>query len=113
MAKTRDWALSGTAFCGAMLMAGGAAFAQPIEEVVVTGSHIHGVAPVGSSIVSIGTEDFQKTASNDAYSLLLKVPQLTNIGLGSDTSVGGNRAQGAAGNTTYTSAINLRGVNAL
>ena len=98
---------------GALLMAGTAmtvvaavaapAFAQPttetaasapaastsVQEIVVTGTSIRGVAPVGAAVVSVGQEQIEKTASQTPQQILQNVPAITGMqsaGQGSFTS---------------------------
>jgi len=84
--------------------------AQPIEQVVVTGTHIRGVAPVGSTVISVGAEDLEKTGVSNTTDLLMRVPQFVGIGSNEQTAVGGTRLAGAAGNTTFSRSLNLRNV---
>jgi iron complex outermembrane receptor protein len=74
-------ALSAAAFVPA------AAFAQAapaddtaLEEVVVTGTSIRGVAPVGSNLISVGTEDLKATGAAIVTQALATVPALSNFG---------------------------------
>src|SRR5690606_17765849 len=61
-----------------------AAFAQAndtaLEEVVVTGTSIRGVAPVGSNLISVGTEDLKATGAAIVTQALATVPALSNFG---------------------------------
>jgi outer membrane receptor protein involved in Fe transport len=62
-----------------------AAFAQvpqpaQIEAVVVTGTSIRGVAPIGSNLVSIGREAVEKTAAINATELTNTVSAITTAG---------------------------------
>src|SRR5690606_10739901 len=59
-----------------------AAYAQSsdLEEVVVTGSSIRGVAPVGSNLVSVGQEALAKTAATTTTELVNTVPAITTAG---------------------------------
>jgi iron complex outermembrane receptor protein len=51
-----------------------------LEEVVVTGSSIRGVAPVGSNLVSVGQEALAKTAATTTTELVNTVPAITTAG---------------------------------
>lgn len=84
-----------------------------LEEVIVTGTNIRGVSPVGSSVISVGADEFQKTAAADAISMLSQLPQLTGIGYGMSTNMGGSRVQGAGINSAAASSVNLRGLGQL
>ena len=79
----------------AVLMASGiaTAYAQAAnnaatEEIVVTGTSIRGVQPVGASLMSVGRIDIDKTAAQTVQDILKQVPALSNLG------------QAAQGNTT-------------
>jgi iron complex outermembrane receptor protein len=51
-----------------------------VEEVVVTGSAIRGVAAVGSNLVSVGQEQLEKVAAANMTQLVNTVPAITNSG---------------------------------
>jgi iron complex outermembrane receptor protein len=51
-----------------------------LEEVVVTGTSIRGVAPVGSNLISVGTEDLKATGAAIVTQALATVPALSNFG---------------------------------
>lgn len=53
---------------------------QEIDEIVVTGSAIRGVAAVGSNLVQVGQEDIQAIAAINASQLVNTVPSITNTG---------------------------------
>jgi len=61
-----------------------------LEEVVVTGTSIRGVQPVGSNLIAVGREAIDETAAQTVQQILKSVPALSNMG---QTSQGG-------GNTT-------------
>jgi len=54
--------------------------ASPGEDIVVTGSAIRGVAPVGSNLVSVGQEALIKTAAISTSELVNTVPAITTAG---------------------------------
>src|SRR5690348_2242218 len=58
------------------------------EEVVVTGTSIRGVQPVGADLISVGRVEIDKTAAQTVQDILKQVPALSNLG------------QAAQGNTT-------------
>ncbi len=84
--------------------------ATTVETVVVTGSHIHGVQAVGTTVVSLSQDDLLKVGAANTDDLLQRVPQITNIGTSETTNYGGTRSQGAGSNQALASSINLRGV---
>jgi iron complex outermembrane receptor protein len=51
-----------------------------VEEIVVTGSSIRGVAPVGSNLVSVGQQALQKTAATSTTELVNTIPAITTAG---------------------------------
>ena len=51
-----------------------------IETVLVTGTSIRGVAPVGSNLVSVGPEEIQSSGAQTLAQVLENVPSLTGMG---------------------------------
>ena len=80
--------------------------AGPAEEVTVTGSRIRGIAPVGSAVVSVGRDDIESSGAVSTTQVLQQIPQVFNLGV-SESSRG---QSGGAGNITYGSSVNLRGI---
>lgn len=86
-----------------------------LEEVVVTGSSIRGIAPIGSNLVSVGRETLEKTAAINATELTNTVPAITTSG---SAPMGENAFSyyspqihslgGSASNTTLVIADGLR-----
>jgi iron complex outermembrane receptor protein len=73
----------------AALMAGSHAFAQQaatVEEVVVTGTSIRGVAPVGSALIGVTRDQIQAIAPTNTKDLLASVPALGNFGTNAEQS---------------------------
>ena len=65
------------------------AFAQnanstDIETVVVTGTSIRGVAPVGSNLITVGQEEITKTGAQNVQQLLANVPAVSGMGNGGE-----------------------------
>jgi len=89
--------------------AGGAAVEKPGSEIVVTGTRIKGVAPVGSAVVPIGREDMEKMGVSTTNDALRKLPQIVNFGASDDQS-GGTVIQNSSLNTFFAKSINLRGL---
>lgn len=77
------------------------------SDIVVTGSRIRGVAPVGSTIVSVGLEEIAQSGAVTTAQVLQELPQIFNLGL-SENSRG---QAGGSGNATYGTAINIRGIS--
>jgi iron complex outermembrane receptor protein len=80
--------------------------AAAVETIVVTGSRIAGVAPVGSNLVSVGRSDVVTSGAVTTSQLLQQVPQVFNLGV-SENSRG---QSGGSGNITYGNSVNLRGI---
>jgi len=72
--------------------------ATQIDDIVVTGTAIRGVAPVGSATVGITREDIVQAPQRDASSLVAQLPQASSQGTTLTSS--GGRAAG----------VNLRGL---
>jgi iron complex outermembrane receptor protein len=79
---------------------------EKIEQIVVTGSRIRGLAPVGSTVVSVTRADIDASGAVSTAGLLQEVPQVFNLGV-SESSRG---QSGGSGNITYGSSVNLRGI---
>lgn len=83
--------------------------AQTLDSVVVTGSSIRGVAPVGSASIGFGREQIEATGLTNTTDILRTIPQVMNFG--ADSSLrGGGAVQNSSQNTTYGRGINLRAV---
>ncbi len=82
--------------------------AAEIEEVVVTGSQIRGVAPVGSALIGLTREDLSRVPAINTTELLRQIPQIS--ALGPDDAGGRGSIQGAQQNRTRGSSVNLRGI---
>lgn len=76
------------------------------SEIVVTGSRIRGVAPVGSSVIAVGRDDITTTSAVTTSEVFRNIPQVVNVGI-QESNRG---AQGGSGNITYASSVNLRGI---
>jgi iron complex outermembrane receptor protein len=114
----RVMALAGTALC----LCAGTAQAQtakkpavsdtdtapPEKDIVVTGTQIRGVPPVGSSVISFNTADIQKTGLLSTTDILRAIPQVSGIGPGEQTT--GTTFQNANLNIARSNALNLRGI---
>lgn len=80
--------------------------ASQTADIIVTGTSIRGVAPVGSPLVAVGRDEIEQSAATTTIRILQETPQITNYGV-SDTTRSG---AGGAGNIVYGNSINLRGV---
>ncbi len=81
--------------------------AEQLQEVVVTGTLIRNVAPVGSTLIAMDQEQLQQTGATSIADALRTMPQVDNLGV-SDASRSGT---GGAGNIVYGNSINLRGLS--
>ena len=50
-----------------------------VEEIVVTGSSLRGVAPVGSNLVTIGRDDIENTGAQTVQQILKTVPSIVGL----------------------------------
>jgi iron complex outermembrane receptor protein len=62
--------------------------AETLEEVVVTGTNIRGVTPVGANVISVSSEELNLTGAQVLGDMLRDAPALTNFG--SETQGGQN-----------------------
>ena len=79
----------------------------PLEELVVTGTSIRGIANPASEVISLGRDDLEATGLATSSDLTRALPQVINLGA-DESRLGG--AQDGAANTTRISGINLRGI---
>lgn len=102
--------LSGVSFWSVAASAQAAAEEAPAEEdvgaIIVTGSRIRGVAPVGSNLIGVSQEAIRASGATTTSDLLKEVPQVTSLSFNAEGASG----QGAAGNITRATAPNLRGL---
>jgi iron complex outermembrane recepter protein len=102
---------------GVMTALAGAAQAQDDAEdgayagdtVIVTGSRIRGIDPVGSDVIAIGQDEISTTPTTTTADLLRRLPQVVSLG----PNANGGSAQNGAANVTRGAGINLRGIGVL
>ena len=101
---------SSVALAAAASLLATAALAQPtagpadtVEEVVVTGTSIRGVAPVGSNLISVGREAIEDTSAQTLQQILKSVPAITGAGAA---------GQGPAATSYYSPTIHSLGSSA-
>ncbi|MBO9725481.1 MAG: TonB-dependent receptor [Novosphingobium sp.] len=80
---------------------------EDAAAIIVTGSRIRGIAPTGSAVTALSTEDITRSGSTTTADVLRQVPQITSIGINGESLTAG--AQGAS-NITRANAPNLRGI---
>lgn len=81
---------------------------EPTNDIVVTGTLIRGIAPVGAPVLTIGREEIAKTGVGSTTELLRKIPQVSNIG--ADEAKTQTTANLANANNTFGNGINIRGL---
>lgn len=77
-----------------------------LTEIVVTGTRMRGVAPVGSSVIAIGRDDIRLSGAISIDRMLREVPQVYDLGV-SENSRG---QPGGNGNIVWGNSVNLRGI---
>ncbi len=82
---------------------------EPLSEVVITGTHIQGLGPVGSAVIGLDQMQMTQTGITNTSDMLRTLPQVLKFGTGDDTRAGA-LFQGADLNTTGASGVNLRGL---
>jgi iron complex outermembrane receptor protein len=78
-----------------------------VGEIVVTGTQIRGVAPVGAPVITVGRQEIVDSGLHTTADILHDIPQVTLLGAGQAT-LGAN--QNANLNTNRDNAINIRGL---
>ncbi|MEL1251330.1 TonB-dependent receptor domain-containing protein [Aurantiacibacter gilvus] len=78
----------------------------PRETIVVTGSRIAGVAPVGATVTTLGRQEIEASGEVTLDRMIRELPQVLDLGF-SENSRG---QSGGNGNATYSNSINLRGL---
>ena len=68
---------------------------EALEEVIVTGTQIRGIAPAGSTVISVTQEEVKATGATSTNRLLATMPQVANY-FGTLPSVGGGQLGGNA-----------------
>lgn len=86
-----------------------AASRDVMAEVVVTGTHIRGVAPVGSNLITIDRQEINKSGFATVQDTLQALPQNFGGGPGEDRSKAGPEAEK---NVARGTSVNLRGLSA-
>lgn len=81
--------------------------AEAETGIVVTGSRIRGIDPVGSAVIAIDAEKIAEVPVTSTNDLLRRVPQVVSLG----ANRAGGSAQNGAANATRGAGINLRGLS--
>lgn len=80
------------------------------EEIVVTGTLLKGVAPVGAPTIPFTREDMLRTGAQSTADILAKIPQVASLGGNQFTANAGQSQQGSRINAVGGRATNLRGL---
>jgi hypothetical protein len=75
-------------------------------DIIVTGSRVRGVAPIGSPVVAMSNADIAQAGRVTLQQAIQDLPQVFNLGV----SEGSRGQTGGAGNIVYGNSINLRGI---
>jgi iron complex outermembrane receptor protein len=88
----------------------------PNEDVIVTGTNIHGQQPVGSQVIVINRKEIERSGHSTAAEIVRALPQNFNGGVSNDTGVlpggAGLGDTASSSNANGGTALNLRGVGA-
>ena len=79
-----------------------------LEEIVVTGTHIAGAAPVGSPLISISSDDIASSGYATIGEVIRSLPQASGGGV--NPGVVGASGSNNANNVSSASTVNLRGL---
>ncbi len=81
---------------------------RPLEEIVVTGSHIRGQAPIGAPLIEINRVQIERSGFSTVQDVVRTLPQNFGGGPSEDTRIGNE----ATFNASRATGINLRGLGA-
>lgn len=76
-------------------------------EIIVTGSRIRGIEPVGSNVIALDQAKIAEVPVTSTNDLLRRIPQVVSLG----ANRAGGSAQNGAANQTRGAGINLRGLS--
>lgn len=79
-----------------------------VKDIVVTGTLIRGVAPVGSSIIGVSRADIVQSGLATTEDILKSVPQISSVGPSANS--GSVTVQNSNLNNTRAESINIRGI---
>ncbi|MFL9841702.1 TonB-dependent receptor [Sphingomonas sp. ST-64] len=77
------------------------------QDIIVTGSRIRGIDPVGSAVIAIDADQILEEPVTSTNDILRRVPQVVSLG----ANRAGGSAQNGAANATRGAGINLRGLS--
>jgi iron complex outermembrane receptor protein len=61
-----------------------------VESVEVTGTSIRGVAPVGSNLITVGSDEIKNTNAQTMWQVFKDIPSISNLGQAPQGNSGGN-----------------------
>jgi len=70
----------GVAAAAMLAVSPSVAFAQEVESVIVTGTSIRGVAPVGANVITVDRSDIDILGATSMNQLIQNVPQISSFG---------------------------------
>jgi iron complex outermembrane receptor protein len=76
------------------------------DTIVVTGSRLRGVAPVGSTVIGLGRPEIESSGAVTIDRIIKEIPQNFDLGV-SENSRG---QSGGSGNITYGNSVNIHGL---
>jgi iron complex outermembrane receptor protein len=105
------WAFAGAATAADQPAAAAAASADATagSEIVVTGTRIRGVAPVGSTVVQLGQEEVKKAGLTSTADLVNSVPSILNLGAGNAYAGGSAQETDNLSSLAFGKSPNIRG----
>jgi iron complex outermembrane recepter protein len=80
------------------------------QEVIVTGTRIRGVAPVGSALVQVNQQDIKKTGLTSTADILNEVPSVLSLGTGNAWAGGAAQENDGLNALGYNKSPNIRGL---
>ena len=105
ISKKRLWKTSHAALAAAASLVSTAIYAQDAgpaappagekaeevgDTIVVTGTSIKGVTPIGSNVMSVGTDELEKTSATNLSTLVNTIPALTRASAGASGEIRGS-----------------------
>ena len=81
-----------------------------LEDIVVTGTSIRGVAAAGSPTIGVDRDDIVASGSSNVSDATRLLPQVLNLGADESRNSFSGGAQDAAANSTAVRSANLRGI---
>jgi iron complex outermembrane recepter protein len=100
----------GAATTAAQAQTGSAAAATTTsEDVVVTGTSFRGVAPVGSNLITVGSEEIKKMTANTVTEMMANMPAIE--GMGNSGRANASSSNGGPGVAVYIHQLGANGSN--